>query len=244
MKIKREELQMNVYSKEWFVKNKERFERIYFRNDDCIKGISIPLNNRTPVSIEKKADEHEKNGEIDLWIAAWKMGRLDDNGQIVYTNSGNILNGYGKEINGLDDYIQSIDCNRIQKSIENGDYETAFCELAKNSPANFGTVYIITLMHFISKGEIPIYDKFAHKAIKAIFAAEEVKNIYVGDAPAKKNSNAAVNMLKEYMWLLKNVFGKSHIDRQTDRALWVYGHADKNFVGENRIKSHKCCDIE
>lgn len=42
-------------------------------------------------------------------------------------------------------------------------------------------------------------------------------------------------MLKEYMWLLKDVFGDSRIDRKTDRALWVYGHAGEKF--DDQIES-------
>ncbi len=222
---------MKVYSKEWFVKNKERFENIYYRNDDKMRGISIPMNNRTPINIENNAEKYEKSGKIDLWIAAWKMGRLDDNGQVVHTKNGNILNGYGKEISGLDDYIQSIDCNCIEKLIDSGDYKTAFSELAKNSPANFGTVYIITLMHFISKGEIPIYDKFAHKAAKALYANVSVNKIYVSAPPDKDKIDDVFALLNEYIWLLEKLFGTSKIDRHTDRALWVYGHAKNEFDG-------------
>ena len=36
-------------------------------------------------------------------------------------------------------------------------------------------------------------------------------------------------MYMEYIWLLEKVFGKYNIDRETDRALWTFGHADTNW---------------
>ena len=38
-------------------------------------------------------------------------------------------------------------------------------ELKNNSPNGIGTVYLITLLFFISRGEYPIYDRFVKIAI-------------------------------------------------------------------------------
>lgn len=222
---------MDLYSREWFENHKQAFAKMYFQNDYSITGISIPMNKRTPQLIKDKEEKYDKNEKIDLlWIAAWKMGRLNEQGEPDF-NNGIILNGYGKEIIGLEHYIYNINCKKIKELIKSENLAAAFNELANDSPTNFGTVYIINLMHFISEGKIPIYDKFAHKAVKAIFAEVNANKIYVGGPPEKSKVTDAINMLNEYIWLLEKVFGKSNIDRQTDRALWVYGHADKIFDG-------------
>ena len=44
--------------------------------------------------------------------------------------------------------------------------------------------------------------------------------VYVGEAPNKNSVSDVVNLYEEYRWLLTKVFGKSNIDRTTDRALW------------------------
>ncbi len=98
-------------------------------------------------------------------------------------------------------------------------------------PKNFGSVYILAMLYFLSRGGIPIYDQFAHKAVKALYAKVNPNMIYVGSSPDKSDTKSVVKMLLEYIWLLEKVFGKSNIDRTIDRALWVYGHADEKFNG-------------
>lgn len=90
---------------------------------------------------------------------------------------------------------------------------------------------MITLIYFLSGGKYPIYDKFAHIAVKALYMNENPKDIFVGGAPGKGNMDQAIGMYKEYCWLLKQVFGKYDIDRELDRALWVYGHSKKKYDG-------------
>ena len=91
-------------------------------------------------------------------------------------------------------------------------------------PKNFGSVYIINLIYFLSKGKFPIYDKFAHKAAKALFMEKQPNEVYVGSAPEKNDIKNVVNLYNEYLWLLEKLFHNYSIDRITDRALWVYGH--------------------
>lgn len=213
-----------AYSKEWFLLNMKALEQLYYKNGIGSKSFTIPYDKRTAVEVEKKAEEYETSGIIDSWIIAWKLGRIDNAGAIVLKDDGSIRNTYGKTIYGLDEYLKSIDISKIRFAIDQGDFEKAFCDLVANSPDNFGTVYIITLMHFISKGEIPIYDKFAHIAVKALYANVKPSEVYVGPAPDKKNVRDVMKLINEYRWLLYKVFGTSKIDKSIDRALWAYGH--------------------
>lgn len=95
-----------------------------------------------------------------------------------------------------------------------------------------GSVYLITLLYFISKGKWPIYDRFAKMALYAIIhdikpgGAVEYKGL-----PDKNDdafSNIMKNEMEEYIGELKQVFGDRYLNsRDVDRALWVYGHLFK-----------------
>lgn len=114
---------------------------------------------------------------------------------------------------------------------------------------NFGSINIINMMFFMSKGAIPIYDYFAHLAVKALYLDKSPLEVVVNSAPGKnehprggspakkRDYYLAVNALEEYMWMLKEVFPKEihkkgsdmYISRAIDQSLWVYGHAYKQF---------------
>lgn len=224
-----------AYTKTWFYENKAQLEKIYFYNDIRIQGIPISKTHRTQKEIEDIVEQKEKQGKVDMWVVAWKMGRVKEPDEIKlrneYIKNGYIRNEYGKEVIGLDGYLKSLNCEVLWEQIKCGNIKDAYTELCKDCPKNFGTVYLINLMHFISKGKVPIYDRFAHIAAKALYAEVNPNKIYVGNSPGKEDADAALNMLNEYMWLLKKIFQESSIDRSTDRALWVYGHANQNFKG-------------
>ena len=116
------------------------------------------------------------NGKFDFKCVAWKIGRDYDEYHIKYEKGEAIPNGYGNLIDGgkLKEFLIEISNNqKLSLIFAEGDFskkkiEEAFKILSAIAPPNFGTVYIITVMYFLSKGKIPIYDQFAHKAIKAI----------------------------------------------------------------------------
>ncbi len=51
--------------------------------------------------------------------------------------------------------------------------------------------------------------------------------VFVGEAPDKTNIDEVIVMYNEYCYYLQEVFGRINIDRDVDRALWVYGHCKK-----------------
>jgi hypothetical protein len=56
------------------------------------------------------------------------------------------------------------------------------------------------------------------------------KEVFVGAAPDKTELDKVLAMYKEYVFLLEQVFGYSNSERELDRALWVYGHADNQWT--------------
>ena len=99
-----------VYSKDWFIQNIDKLENAYFSDGKPIDGIPIKP---TESEEEKCAEKCEHDGVVNTWVAAWKMGRLDevkDNGELKDSNRSTIPNGYGKPIEfvKLTDYLGEI----------------------------------------------------------------------------------------------------------------------------------------
>ena len=125
----------------------------------------------------------------------------------------------------------------ISKNIESLEKEVSeapqnvLCKLREQSVKGIGTVYLITLMYFISRGSYPIYDRFAKKAIDAIVNEVKpggvIKERQLPDKTSEKFCKIMKNEMKEYICNLEAVFGSDYKDRDVDRALWVYGHMFK-----------------
>ncbi len=114
----------------------------------------------------------------------------------------------------------------------------------KNDIAGIGPVILLTLLFFITKGECPIYDRFAMAALLSIDAENSKKNekgdhniiylpgdiIYLESLPEKGDDKFKGLLANDdsiyckYYDLLKKYFDKEIINRNVDRALWVYGH--------------------
>lgn len=101
----------------------------------------------------------------------------------------------------------------------------------------FGPVYVLTLLYYITKNRSPIFDQYAYRAIRAIYHEKKPDEIwYAGPSYKPKNdsendndyieqvANYTLNVINDYKWYLKEVFGTWSIRRDVDRALWVYGH--------------------
>lgn len=151
----------------------------------------------------------------------------------------NYLNNNKKDI--IEQYKSAINTGtgEIDQKYLTKMYSIASAKRAEKEyvPNGIGSVYIINLLFFLSEGEIPIYDQFAHKALASLYI-KQISNgkeliapysIFIGSAPDKMSISAVVNMYAEYLSLLKKVFGKCNIERNIDRALWVYGHCSKPY---------------
>ncbi len=233
-----------------FNEHRNEFEKAYFR-EITIKGIEIKNNLKR--EDEDKIIRYLNNGIINDTVVAWKAGRLIKEADILKPKmkDGDYLNGYGKKIkkNHLLDYLDEVSKNwkehNLDKEEEFAKIYNTIIDAVQEIPDNFGCVYIINLIFFLSKGKWPIYDKFAHKAIKAIKMNKRPSEIYVGEAPSKaivkdkciEANPDVINMYSEYIWLLNDVFKEEihkdksvmFISRELDRALWVYGHASDKY---------------
>lgn len=168
-------------------------------------------------------------------VVSWKAGRLikdKDNaeGYIPATNEkGDYYTGYGTIIDReeLETYLTTVKKRWSGLTADELEqFPEIYTKLVQDIsvPKNFGSVYIINLICFLSKGKFPIYDKFAHKAAKALFMVKRPNEVYVGSAPGKNDIKNVVNLYNEYLWLLEKLFHNYSIDRITNRALWAYGH--------------------
>lgn len=112
----------------------------------------------------------------------------------------------------------------------------------KEAMKGIGTVYLITLLHFVTGGEVPIYDRFAMASL-AVWKLKAEENVTITDKAVvrgcklpSKDSKVAETILEsgiyaEYIQLLndfcKENYGNENEwkeNRDVDRALWVFGH--------------------
>lgn len=220
-----------------------RYEPLYYEND--INRKDVPKLNTTEYEVEKYIESKLAYGIVDTYVVVWKTGRLKkediDNNEFLIKND--YVNGYGKKIkrNELELFFSKLKKSEIQRIFDVSDtltreiLEKSYNLVKENSPENFGSVYLINILFFLSKGKIPIYDKYAHMAVKALFFGEAPSNIYVGAPPDKNNTQKVINMLSEYMWYLNKLFGTFSITSSLDRALWVYGHSNSRFDVINKF---------
>ncbi len=124
------------------------------------------------------------------------------------------------------------------KSIEKIWEELVDFAVDKNNKMHgLGTVYLITLLSFISKGEKPIFDRFAMASLTALKLKKYKKEVYRLSVirgcslPKKTEINRVKRILGEeteygkYCSLLEEFFPNGEWkERRVDRALWVYGH--------------------
>ncbi len=104
------------------------------------------------------------------------------------------------------------------------DPASVFCELAGQNVVNLGSVYILTLVSFITK-KCPIYDRFAHQAIVGIQnCLEPGKVVKITGLSGKSEKNTYQKYEENYLAKLKEQFPNNYLDRNVDQALWVYGH--------------------
>ena len=163
-------------------------------------------------------------------ILLWKTGgRLLDETTISYRDQ--FIN-----INEVYEVCKKIDKNNINENIQ-----SILCNLKEIS--GVGNVIAIALLSFITNGELPIYDKYAHIALlkidngckecdggfkKLITDKELYQKFHNSD-----NIKTVYNEYNKYKDLLYTYF-KDYLDkglyRKVDRALWSYGHLFNDII--------------
>lgn len=249
----------------------EIYSKFYFENtkvtDKEFEDAGIPKYlNRTDSKLENYIEDKIKKGIYDAEAFAWKAGKAEwknDNFSFKLPlpelwqngNGGEIKKDKDEEVFSKTDFEEYIKKNCVDisnyKFDSPKDRKELFLEIKeKYELYNYGTVNIINQMFFLSKGAIPLYDYYAHVAVKALFMNKSPLEVCVAEAPQKdahpkgrkkenKEHYLAINILEEYIWLLKKVFPNEihknkdsfFISRRLDQALWVYGHSTNKFEG-------------
>lgn len=195
---------------------------------------------------EAEIDRLLKDGiksRLDVYhILAWKVGKIkhaesEAANEFVYASDwigaeNGIVKRYGKQMDITDFASYIVDnISLLEEKAESDPQRVLEC-LKGNAPAGLGTVYLITVLYFISRGKWPIYDRFAMMALDAISEGkkpgEAVSYIELPDKNSKKFDTVMENCKQTYIMQLETIFGKDYNqNRDVDRALWVYGHLFK-----------------
>lgn len=174
-------------------------------------------------------------------ILAWKLGKINH-------NKSNTAFVYAKDWENAEQfdvlrYKKAFDIRTISEYIADNisgleaeaknNPQKVLCELRDLNVDGIGTVYLITLLYFISRGEYPIYDRFAMMSVQAILNNQKPGEVVIVKELPEKSSNKFNHVFEErmnpYIENLKTIFGEAYKEsRDIDRALWVYGHCFKD----------------
>ena len=232
-------------SKDEFI---EMYNRSYFRSAErVVKGVT--QNSKVAeTEIERILNEGIKTTDDVINILAWKIGKIkhkdtDENGKITFSKDWEDpyrfkIFRYGKKWKDINEFVQYIVDNIADlQSLSKDSPQEVLNELGKKSPNGIGSVYLITLLYFISQGQYPIYDRFAYIALQEIKNGAEpfTTKIELQTLPnktSKKFKSVYEDYIEPYMQDISLVFGSDYNSsiekyRNIDRALWVYGHAFK-----------------
>ncbi len=222
------------YMPDGSVTSKEKFIEFY--------NYCYYLNNskNTEDYIDNLLNKGIKTQEEAFRILAWKFGKIDHKKsnylqKFEYEKNTSfikkkLITEYGKNVGDK----EGSDIERLlEKMIELSQKYTGSNiaeiveELQNININNIGTVYLITMLYFITKGEYPIYDRFAQMALIGIKEDKKIgEPIKCPKLPEKDKLNQILDENGSYLQYKKNLeeLGYSKDDRALDRALWVYGH--------------------
>ena len=227
------------------------YSKQYFR-DTCSSTPGVSKRNQTERSVECRIMKILHSGlrsADDVFDAlAWKTGRIkqkeySDDMPLKYYDGCDkekrIIKVWGRCIS-LSDYAERIIriAPAIEKSVAEEDYASVFSQLLSGAPEGIGSVYVITLLFFITKGKQPIYDQYAMRALVDMTPDKTLKYHELPQREGKGSIKESMieklsNDYAEYKKLLQYHFGEKYKDcRDIDRALWVYGHLCKSMEKE------------
>lgn len=223
----------------------EKDDFVVLYNDSYFLGSQslVPGVSRNSRFVEKEIDAILESGikeEKDVAkILAWKIGKIkhveSENAQEFcyasdWTDAENLsVTRYGRsfDLKGIASYI--VENITTLEKLSEYDPQGVLNNLRDVGTKGIGTVYLITLLYFISRGRYPIYDRFAMMALSAIDNDVQPGGLVEYKDPPSKDSKkfAGVfdNYMNPYISIMTKLFGDDALkNRDVDRALWVYGH--------------------
>lgn len=237
---------IDLYSKDYYLKKPG--ERVLVHR---LRRSSEYIEDEITRILDNGIKNNDEGKREVAMIIAWKTGKIDhvksqEKKNFVYTNDWQ----NAEQLEGVNIMGKYPIKDAVEYIVREKD------ELAKKDPPDFlnelkdksifngiGTVYMTTLLYFLTHGTYPIYDRFAHQAAKAIYLGINPNDVYIGFAPDKSKTNEFLKMYNEYCWLLSQIFGAYKISREQDQALWVYGHVCINsFKSDDDAQKYKMFD--
>lgn len=219
----------------------EQYSKMYLKGNPCI----VPNIRQTDERIEKwilniaKKDDWDEKDVFN--ILAWKTGKiLSEKKDNKYNTIDDLKYADGCDLDSmtikaysafsvkeLAEYIVNH-IKELKNDAKKGYGMDAFKKLAENSRCKeIGTVYIITLLFFLSEYRQPIYDTYVARALLAL----ERKEVKPGDrikgiveVPNKSEIEKVEDFYKQFKNCIKRFETDYKMERNLDRALWVYGH--------------------
>lgn len=209
-----------------------------------------------------KDKENDWDTKDVVRILAWKTGNINheqskSEKKIIYLNeewdeeecSIKLRNGNKQNIKKFAEKVVDIRKKYSDSSPENKfGFSDASIDAWKslvneNDVNGLGTVYLITILFFVTKGKCPIYDRFAMGALLSFENTDKEFKVFpraiinIKLLPGKlKNQDGKIienkqllllleqeNIYTYYFGLLRKYF-ENWSEREVDMALWVYGH--------------------
>lgn len=219
------------------------YEPCYFVGNFKAQGI---IHSQSSKYVEEKEIMPILSGHINSYsdfakIMAWKIGKIkhlesEESNKVIYAENWKLCEKqnplrYGKELQlkKMSDYILNSREDLERLALNNP--QECLRRLRNVNVTGIGTVYLITILFFLSHGNYPIYDRLA---MASLLAAEQDlsqidgKQIEMIEMPTKWEHGFATICEKQYAEYIKRLddlnFDYKN-DRRLDRALWVYGHA-------------------
>lgn len=218
------------------------YEPSYFLGGDKIPGVS-----QSSYFVEKRIEDILFTTGIReqlhvVQILAWKIGKIkhgesESASEFRYAKDWDRAKDFDVTRYGRKFDIEKI-ANYMVENIIDLEHEAktnpqnVLDKLNQNGIWGLGSVYLVTLLYFISRGRYPIYDRFAMMAVDAISNSTKPGGIVpCHKLPGKGEKGFSTTMqdhIQPYMTKLEGIFGSEYQrTRDIDRALWVYGHLFK-----------------
>ena len=227
------------------------YSKLYFLDEDINEiakknELSVPpslqqVSRKVENKIYKDAIQDTINSKDIIRILAWKVGKInhkegdnnkfeyhkgwsdDENNMSIQFRTGDKYNN----TNGLNELLCGV------KKLRNKKGDELWKGLLKESKGfnGLGTVYLITLLHFLTKGAYPIYDKFAMASL-VVWKLQQYgidvpreSIIYVGSLPDKTHKDVSSlldtknndSMYKKYIGLLNefcsSIYGEENEEK-------------------------------